>query len=772
MAVAPLVAALRRRSLHWAFGVPAAALPAGNAFDPGPLGPNGVKVEIMVDPNPESDSHEQVWTDITGFVYYRDKIKITRGRPDETSTAQPQTCTLTLNNRGGQFTPTNPTGPYYPYLGRNTPIRVSRKITGSDTPYYRFYGEVPSWPQTTDISGNDVYVQIQASGILRRLNQGTPPTLSAMYRTFASQFYAVNVLAYWPCEDGTTATTLASGIPPAYLSTPGFGTPMTISSQIALTLSSDSSFLCSQALPKLSGSTWVGLIPADDFVGTSNILRFLLAVPATGAYDTAVLARLYTTGTVARLDLQYGIAANGSLQLTGYDTNGTQLFSSGYVAFAVNGQLLRFSVEMQTSGANIAWGMNALTLGATSVLGFGSTLTSATVGDAYQVVINPDGHINDTAVGHISYQSAWDDPAGLAQPLNAWLGESATSRFNRLCVEQPLPVPSATVDNPFSDDTVTMGYQLPNPWLTLLQEVFDTDTGILYEARDQAELVLFERLALYNQVPALSLDYGQHQLSGPLQPVDDDTYTRNDVTVTRVNGGSAQQTLASGAMSTLQPPLGVGDYPDTPSLSLGTDAQCNDQAGWRVHMGTVAEPRYPTISLDLRHSTFTSNLPLLAQALNLDIGQRVVVSDLSATLQPDPVSQITQGYSETLGVFEHDMVLNTSPEDGYHIAILDDPVLGRCDTDGSIIDGIYPLGTETTILVATSGSQPTSPLWTTNAADFPFDIDAAGERMTVTNITGSGFPQTFTVVRSVNGVVKPQVSFNDVRLWQSPILSL
>ena len=44
--------------------------------------------------------------------------------------------------------------------------------------------------------------------------------------------------------------------------------------------------------------------------------------------------------------------------------------------------------------------------------------------------------------------------------------------------------------------------------------------------------------------------------------------------------------------------------------------------------------------------------------------------------------------------------------------------------------------------------------------------------MTVTNITGSSSPQTFTVIRSVNGVAKAQTAGTDVRLWQPMILSM
>ena len=44
--------------------------------------------------------------------------------------------------------------------------------------------------------------------------------------------------------------------------------------------------------------------------------------------------------------------------------------------------------------------------------------------------------------------------------------------------------------------------------------------------------------------------------------------------------------------------------------------------------------------------------------------------------------------------------------------------------------------------------------------------------MTVTDITGTSSPQTFTVTRSVNGVVKAQASGADVRLWFPPILAM
>jgi hypothetical protein len=64
------------------------------------------------------------------------------------------------------------------------------------------------------------------------------------------------------------------------------------------------------------------------------------------------------------------------------------------------------------------------------------------------------------------------------------------------------------------------------------------------------------------------------------------------------------------------------------------------------------------------------------------------------------------------------------------------------------------------------------PIWTTSAGDFPFDVMIAGERCTVTNITGSVSPQAATVARSVNGVVKAHASGASVNVYPPPVTGL
>lgn len=196
------------------------------------------------------------WVNVTALVYSRDPVVITRGRPDESQTVNPSQCTLTFNNRDGRFSPNNPNGAYYPYLTRNVQLRVSINAApseGEGPGYsgYRFWGEVSSWPVQWDSTGTDWYVQAVASGILRRFSQGATigSPLRRYYTTLTGNF---TPYAYWPCEDGSQASEIASGLNAqasmSYTGAPGF--------------SSDASFGGSDPIPTINSSEWHGTTEA------------------------------------------------------------------------------------------------------------------------------------------------------------------------------------------------------------------------------------------------------------------------------------------------------------------------------------------------------------------------------------------------------------------------------------------------------------------------------------------------------------------------------
>jgi hypothetical protein len=65
------------------------------------------------------------WTDISPYLDLVKGVVINRGAADERSETQPGTATLSLENQDGRFTPGNSSSPYYPFVRRNAPIRIS-----------------------------------------------------------------------------------------------------------------------------------------------------------------------------------------------------------------------------------------------------------------------------------------------------------------------------------------------------------------------------------------------------------------------------------------------------------------------------------------------------------------------------------------------------------------------------------------------------------------------------------------------------------------------
>jgi hypothetical protein len=740
-------------------GSPAAPLggaePVAGAWSP--------RVELSID---------EAWVDITrtsaheAGVYYRDRITITRGRADETSKLEPATCSFTLNNRDGRFSLRNPLSPYYGKIGRNTRVRVS--VLQNGVRRYRFYGEISSWPIKADVSGADVYVQIQASGITRRLQQGSSPLSSALYRGYTRIISSAtnSVVGYWPLEDNEGSETLASGI------AGGSAALISGTEGTNYTLADDSSFVASDPLPTLQSSAITAKVPR--YTTTNNIqVRFLLKIPTSGFTSDCVIANVKTTSPdVPTWELYYSATGTGSLGLRGRDLANSIVADTGLFTPATgvyDGGQYRVSIEIfpSTPSTTLKYQYVTLRTGESSAAVPSGTLASSTVGRATNVVLAPSANVDGGVFGHLSVQNAVTSVFDLASQQKGYAEESARDRIRRLCKEEGIEeVDLGTEGNSTFLSAVTMGPQTSDTLINLLQACEDTSLGLLYEPRDRFGLAYRTRVGLYNQAPKVTLNVSAHELADSLNPVDDDQRIRNDITVVRSEGSSSRAELTDGALSVNDPPDGVGRYDDQQTISLGTDDQLTDQAGWRLHLGTVDDARYPTIELNLRHATF-NDLDLLNAVMTLDVGDRVVIQDPSTYLAPVDISVLVLGYTETLDQLEYTMTLNCTPEAPYRVAFADDDDFGRIDTDGSELTNAIT-ETDTTIQVTVTDGA----LWTTSAAEWPFDIRCGGEVMTVTAVAGSSSPQTFTVTRSVNGVAKAHAAGEDIRLAQPAVISL
>jgi hypothetical protein len=622
-------------------------------------------------------------------------------------------------------------------------VNGTAEYSGRD---YRVHAECSALPQQWDTTGTDVWTPVTGGGILRRLSQGQKSVISPMKRAILAKTGILTPVAYHPMEETAGAASLGSA-------TGGPAASFTAGLQLA----ADSNFACSLPIPTLGGSEIDAQVPAYASNGAA-VVRFLLEVPASSsAPNSAIIMRVLTTGTAREFTLRY--TTGGGLALSGWDSSGANLFDTGPVAFNLEGGQWWLSMELQIISGSLQYSVTTLKVGAASANSSTGTI-SGSVGNVTGWQLNPNNTITDISAGHVFVQSGWESLFDDLQHLNAWTGETAAARFVRLCSENNLT--SRIIG--WLPASVVMGAQTSDTLLNLLQLCETSDMGMMFEPRQAGPALGYRTLtSMLNQAPTLTLDYPSAHLGDGqqnLDPQDDDQLTRNDITVTDSTGATYQVTLDDGsALSLGNPPDGVGDYPDSQTVSVfSTATQLPDLGGWRLHIGTADEERYPLIPVNLARPELSG---LTADLLALDIGDYLAITNPPAWLPPGDVKQLAAGAQESLGGFWWLMSWNGVPETPYEAAISDDLVYGHADTDGSELHANIT-STATSMAVDTTG--PSGVIWTTAAADFPFDVMMGGEQITVTNITGSSSPQTFTVTRSVNGVVKAQTAGEDIRL--------
>ncbi|MGH3097908.1 MAG: alkaline phosphatase D family protein [Streptosporangiales bacterium] len=292
-----------------------------------------------------------------------------------------------------------------------------------------------------------------------------------------------------------------------------------------------------------------------------------------------------------------------------------------------------------------------------------------------------------------------------------------------------------------------------------LVTVADDGTSISISGDGFIDGVQWKSHTFWVPSPLISITVPYAGLAPPLEPTEDDQNTHNDVTVSRDGGSSARVQKDTGSLSTAD----VGVYDTEVTINAAGDASLRDQAGWRVHMGTVDEARYPTVTVNLAHHS-----ELTADVTRLDTGGVLSIGDPPhPLLPPGDVDLLVQGYEETLDPVTWQWQANTTPYGPWRVGVAGDPVLGRADTDGSQLAAAVDETATSLSVEVTDGS-----LWTTDSGDMPFDVECGGETVTVTGITGAASPQAFTVIRSVNGVVVAHDAGEVVRLAHPAVIAL
>lgn len=634
-------------------------------------------------------------------------------------------------------------------------------LTVTDPYMPRFVGEIAEFPVKWDHKGGDVYTPVEAAGISRRLSSVNQ--LASRSTTFEAFSRRSSLIAYWPMEDQSGAGQFASGL--------DNGTPATFApggtSAFALPVpAAYTSLPGSDPLPTFTSAGAIGILPSYT---DTNALSFgqIVATPGAGTGVGANFFRLELTGgDVAAVSLEY--RSDTLVRLKVDFTDGTAGISEDLAAPSdgLNGEVYVMYCRLWESGADAKVDVVFVRItpgqGITTPVeaSFNRTYVTKTIGRAVRMLVGIEAstgntlHTNGIAFGHVfvvnTFQrvfSTTDVELGpdSAKALVAWDNQKVSDRLYRLCADNAVRI--AVRHN---DTDQNLGFQVTDTLIGQLRDAEATGVGgQLFEPTGYIGFGWRDRISKESPVaPRMTFDYTALTLMDPLEPTDDDRRTANDFTVTRRGGGSGRAIRSTGPLSILAPPSGVGRYQQTRELSLYTDSLALPSAQWLMHQGTINEARWPTLTFDLSSAGNSAKLVLMGY---LDVGDTVRLTNLPAWVPPGPVDLILEGYTEQIGSHRWIVTANLSSATPYAVGLTETASYDRVGDDGqsTLVSGITTTATSLSVATATGYA-----LYTVAAADLPVPILVEGEEMSATAITGATSPQTFTVTRSVNGVVK------------------
>lgn len=723
-----------------------------------PTTPLQVRVRIALGADLSASPLTWAWRDITEYVRFTPGIEITPGRRDWSEFVTASVCRLTLDNTGGRFSRRNPNSEFYGQLSKSTPIWV--EVNPGDNYHTRFTGFVAEWPVRWREKGRDSLVPIEAAGILCRLQIGGT-AISAIRQAILSDTTAP--LAYWPCDDGANATSITnavSGAKDGWINASG-----RVSPGRAVGLYAGEPGLLYGLTNTGSPATTTGrtggvvVLPVPDHVSTgTEIITWwhrweplrdpIAPAGATDAYLNHRINFVGATGTHIRLYFQEtdGSATTGAVYF--FDADGVWTgIDLTTTADLHDGNWHELQLRLTQSGADT---LAELWVDDSQV--DTTTVTSYTLGTASRFVAGADASYDSGATIGSSYEGPFElghvsvhTNSAVGRFYDAgtgYTGEMAHVRMARVAAAAGIRFTCVAAES------ARMGPQPTAKPLDIMRECEAADRGVLYEWDwGLAYQAVSER---YNAPVGLSLDFDQHHIANEPEPADDYQRTANKWTVSRTNGASVTVEQTTGPMGTGADGPGTFEYPA--QVNVESDLHLTNQGGWRVHLGTVDEDRWPVLDIRMHRTP-----DLITSWLNVRVGTRVTVENPPTEVAPDAIDAVIEGYRERVDTFTWEASLNTSPASPYNVALYGSETSAngsgthRWDTAGSETAAEFVAGTDTSMSVTTT----LGPVWTTDADDFPFNIRCFGVVLEVTNISGSSSPQTFTITQTpVNGVSK------------------
>lgn len=702
--------------------------------------PAGVKVEI--------EWTSGVWTDVTADLDSSAGIGTKFGRTSELSAPSIASCSFSLLNTSGDYTPHLASSAYYPNVTIYKRVRVSYN---PGTVVWLFTGYVNNWAPSF-IDGFIPMVDVSAVDLSSLLAQ------SVLTAAHQATILADDPDAFFPFSDaaGTRLTgvlTELSGLPSApswtYHTTHSqsspvvFGGvspipqaedvtsvtfPMVASNGIMLTSYSVSLNLngCSVegwvSIPNMGGTS-LGSTAFSIQVGTGvapDMSSFQLVVDWVDASHVEVTA--YTSDSVGTFDVgagpytvptAYGAGTTVALHLVA--TRST----AGAVVLYVNGVQVAtntytgsiFASTINVSFNNLTAGTETFTASIANLALYSKVLTATQVANHYALGA---GTTETTGTRIARYLALW----GLTS--SAW----SLAAGEELVAAHPLAgksIVTAIEELAISEGGGAAAYVTPDGLFTFV-----------------------DRTKRLTQTPVITFDADADLDATGLALSFDANSLVNDSTVTRYGGETARYV---DAVSALLPPDGYGPAVDTATTFSATAGSAFVLAQDRVAGDSTPGLRLNSLAVDL----ITTTTAGIAQAISsVGIGSRFRVSNLPATMPTTFVDLFVEGWSATFSQGGSDtasFTFDTSPADSRW-------QFQTADQGRLIETSTHCLTTAPLTASATTVTVESSPLgFSTSAGDYPMPILIDDEQCSITSAPAapSSGTQTLTIARAQGG---------------------
>lgn len=686
------------------------------------------------------------------------EITYRRGKTSIGNETDPMVGSATIDDVGDKYAPLSAISPLYGKIGQNTPVRLS--VDGT----VQLTGEVSLWEPTRPVKGSP-WTDIDLSSVLRRLGRGADPLQSAYTRAQL----AAGPVDLWMLDDGRNASSggnLVTG--GAAATVPGIAAAPSFAGLDEALVPAGTI-----ALPDFTNGGVVGATVR----GTSTVSwRVEAFIGATAGAVADVVALAWTTGGgITQWTVRFGsglgddfVSVRGlSPYLAGTPFGNAFLSTSLGDASPFDGRVHHFVFEVtQTTSTNMNYAIYwDGVLKSSGSNGTGSLIGQQQVGAPVSWQANPAGSASILTVGGVAFYSPKPVTAAAYNAVYAWWEETAGARFARLCLEEGIT--STLVGS--AGSTMPMGPQRPITLLEQFDEIAVTDDASIFETRTALGLTMRTGVSKLNQATKLRLSY-IGQVKPPLSPVFGDEALVNDVTASNPDGSSGRVVQLVGPRNVQAAPAGVGRYKRPLDVNVSADQSLVDAAGWAVLQGTYDQAWYSSVTVVL------DMVPGLTAAVDaVEIGDVVEIGELPVQETLQGFRGLVVGIAGRLPPKTREVTFYLIPEAPYRVGLLsitsgETSVLsGRLETDGSTVSGAVAAGAASFSVATASG-----PLWSTAADDYPDDFVVGGQRVTVSAVTGSSSPQTFTVSTASTAykIGYPILSGAQVTVYQPIILTM